>query len=203
MSIQVGDVLRVVATLVWLDGDLAQNVFNAVIGGAGGPFTDGDITADALAWVAAMYANLSAAQTDEIDGSQIQVYVYDSIDQDWDEVGSSAWTYDPTGAADQMPRGVAGLINAKTLDPDVSGKKYIPGLMENNADQGLWSAALVAILANFADDWLTLFVGGTSGATWVPSVWSPTRSTPYAAAGDYIIPTIPAYQRRRKQGVGV
>ena len=203
MSITTGTILRVVATMLWTDGDLAQNVFNAVVTGGGSPWDDADIVDDAVAWVAAMYAIIVAVQSDEMDGSQVQVYEYDSVDADWDEVGSDAWAYNPTGTGDQMPRGVAGLINAKSVDPDVSGKKYVPGLMETNADDGLWSAALITILANFADDWVTGFVGGTSGADWAPGIWSPTQVNFRLMTGDVIIPTIPAYQRRRKQGVGV
>lgn len=203
MSITVGDVLRIVVTMVWLDGDLAQNIFNAVIAGTGGPFDDGDIVDDAVDWAQTMFANLTTFQSDEIDGSQVQVYIYDPVDDDWDEVGSASFPYNPTGAADQMPRGVAGLINAKTLDPDVSGKKYVAALMENNADHGLWSAGLITGLANFAADWTGLFTGGTSGASWVPGVWSQKQTNLRAMTGDVIIPSIPAYQRRRKQGVGV
>lgn len=203
MSITSGDILRIVATLVWLDGDIAQNVFNAVVTGGGSPWASANIVADALDWVETMYLNTVNAQSDELDGSQVQVYVYDAVDDDWDEVGTTAWTFNPAGAGDQMPRGVAGLINAKTSDPDVSGKKYLPGLLETNADDGLWSSALVAILANFAGDWLTAFVGASSSADWAPGIWSPTATNFFIATGTAIIPTIPAYQRRRKQGVGV
>ena len=43
MSLTVGDVLKIVATIAWTDGDLAQNVFNAVLTGSGGPFDEDDI----------------------------------------------------------------------------------------------------------------------------------------------------------------
>lgn len=203
MSIQTGDILRVVATLLWLDGDIAQNVFNSVVTGAGGPWLEANILADALDWVETMYLNMVGSMSDESDGSQVQVYIYDSVDDDWDEVGTTAWTFNPTGAGDQMPRGVAGLINCKTSDPDVSGKKYLPALLEQNADDGLWSSGLITNLGNFADDWLTAFVGASSSADWAPGIWSPTHTNFYLASGTSIIPTIPAYQRRRKQGVGV
>ena len=203
MSISVGDVLRVVATLAWTDGNLAQNVFNAVITGSGGPFDDDDILLDAVAWVNAMYANITGSVSDELDGSQIQVYVYDSVDDDWDEVATGAWIYAGGQTIEQLPRGVAALINARTTDPDVQGKKYIPGITEGGLTDGLWQAALITQLVNFADDWLTAFVGGTSGGSWTPGVWSPKNTNFFAASGDALIPTIPAYQRRRKRGVGV
>lgn len=203
MSLQIGDILKVVATIAWLDGNLAQNVFGAVLTGTGGPYTDGDILTDALVWVAAMYGNMTTSMSDECDGSQVQVYVYDPIDDDWDEVGTNTWTFNPTDTGHQLPRGVAALINAGTTDPDVQGKKYLPALGEDSLDNGLWGASVLAVIADFSDDWLSPFTGGTSGATWTPGIWSPTHTNFYASDGTAIIPSIPAYQRRRKRGVGV
>jgi len=203
MSIQVGDVLRVVAILAWLDGDVAQNVFNAVIGGSGGPYDDDDIVADAKAWVNVMFANFSASMSDEIDGSEVRVYVYDSADDDWDEVGSDSWTFNPASANDQLPRGVAALINARTLDPDVSGKKYVMGMTEGAVDNGLINSGEIGRLILFGEDWTTAFTGGTSAADWVPGIWSVKETNFHPTTGSLSIPTIPAYQRRRKQGVGI
>jgi hypothetical protein len=202
MSIAVGDVLRVVAIMAWLDGNLNMNVFNAVIGGTGGPFDEADIVDDAVAWMNAIYGNMTGSISDELDGSEIAVYVYDSVDDDFDEVGTDPWTFNPTSGSEQLPRGVAGLINANTIDPDVQGKKYLGGLVEPSVTDGLWIAAQLANLALWADDWVTAFTGGTSGASWIPGVWSPTRTNFYPFSGAYTIPAIPAYQRRRKRGVG-
>jgi hypothetical protein len=203
MTITVGTVLKVVAVLSWLDGDIAQNVFNAVITGSGGPYDEEDVVADALAWVGLMYAEVVEQLSDEIDGSEVRVYEYDPVDDDFDEVGSAAWTYDPTETTEQLPRGTAGLINAKTTDPDVNGKKYLPGLCEGASVDGLWGTGVVALMVNFADVWVGTFVGGTSGAAWTPGIWSPTKGNLLPASGTVLVPSIPAYQRRRKQGVGI
>lgn len=203
MTVSVGDFLKVVATLVWLDGNIAQNVFAVAITGTGGPYDNEDILDDALDWVEDMYAELVAHLSDEIDGSQIQVYKYDPVDDDFDEVGTTAWVFNPTGVDDQMPRGVAGLLTTQTVDPDVQGKKYVPGLTEAHLNDGLLSATMVTKLAAFGVVWLAPFVGATSGADFDPGVWSPTNRTIYDASGSFTIPTIPAYQRRRKRGVGV
>jgi hypothetical protein len=195
--------LRVVAIAAWVDGNLNMNVFNAAIGGTGGPYDDADIVSDALTWVGAMFANITTPIAEDLDGSQVQVYLYDAVDDDWDEVGTSAWSWSPTNTSGELPRGCAPLINVKTLDPDVNGKKYIGGWTEGNSNDGLVPATGVTSLSNFADDWVTGFTGGTSGASWVPGVWSPSRTNFYAMSGSYIIPTTFAYQRRRKRGVGV
>lgn len=202
MSVQVGDILRVVAVAYFTDGNLIENVFNAVIGGTGGPYDEDDIVLDALAWVNNMWANFTSSISNELDGSEVKTYIYDSIDDDWDEVGSVGWTFNPTGTPDTLPRGVAALANARTSDPDVQGKKYIGGLTEGQMSDSLWEAGFITLMLLFAADWVTAFAGGTSGASWIPGVWSPTETNFFPMSGSIIIPTIPAYQRRRKQGVG-
>ena len=203
MTVMVGDILRVVATYTWADGNIMQNVFNAVIGSGGGPFTDGDIVDDAEAWMDNCYANITARVTSDVDGSQIQVYKYDSIDDDWDEVGTTSWTWNPSGGATgYLARGVAGLVTARTSNPDVQGKKYVGGLLQANVINGLLQGALLTDLLAFAADWITDFVGGTSGANWEPGVWSPTDTALYQMATSISASGIPSYQRRRKRGVG-
>ncbi|GAH44247.1 unnamed protein product, partial [marine sediment metagenome] len=203
MSLAVGEILQIVAVLQWLDGDIFQNVFNAVISGSGGPYDEADVVDDMEEWLDDMFANMVARTSDECDGSECRVYVYDPIDDDWDEVGTNAWVFNPTGSGDQLPRGVAGLINCKTTDPDVNGKKYMGGGGESATIDGVFQAAYLTDMALMAVDWLTPFVGSTSGADFTPGVWSPTRSNFYPMSGQSVIPSIPAYQRRRKQGVGI
>ena len=202
MSVVAGDILRVVATLVWLDGNIMQNVFNAVVTGAGSPFDDDDVVDDCQDWVEDMYANLVTLMTDQVDGSQTQVYRYDSIDDDWDEVGSGGFSFNPSSTNDQLPRGVACLINARTLDPDVQGKKYLGGLTDVEALGGLWTATALTAVSLFAGDWVTAFVGATSGASFTPAVWSVAGTVAKALDGSITLPTVPAYQRRRKRGIG-
>lgn len=203
MSIQVGDILKVVAILQWLDGDIAQNVYNTVVSGAGGPYDESDVTDDMLEWVEDMQAPLVTSQSDEIDGSEVRVYVYDAVDDDWDEIGSTSWTYNPSNVGEQLPRGVAFLINCKTSDPDVNGKKYLPGGTESNVTDGLVNAGMLAAIAAYSVLWVGPFTGSTSSADFTPGVWSPTRTNFYQMTEQVITPTIPAYQRRRKRGVGI
>jgi hypothetical protein len=89
-----------------------------------------------------------------------------------------------------------------TVDPDVSGKKFLPGLTEAaNSDGLLINATVLAMLA-FAEDWSTPFVGSESGADWTPGIWSPTETALFQENENYSATAIPAYQRRRKRGVG-
>lgn len=203
MSISVGDVLRVVAVLSWLDGNIMQNVFNAEIVGAGGPFDDGDVVDDAVEWMDDAYAPLVTKMSEDCDGAEVRVYKWDAIDEDWDEVGIDSWAFNPSSTAESLPRGVAGLVNAKSVNPDISGKKYMGALTEAEQVDGLLSAGEVTQLVLFATEWVQSFTGGTSGASWDPGIWSPTNQALYDMSNTIVVPSIPAYQRRRKRGVGI
>lgn len=203
MSITIGDILRVVAVAAWLDGDVLQNVFNAEIVGTGGPYDDEDIVDDAVDWMDDVFGAFNGQISDELDGAEVRVYKYDPGDDDWDEVGIESWGFNPINTDEQLPRGVALLVNLKSVDPDVSGKKYIGGLCEAQVQDGLWTAGEVARAVTFATLWLTPFAGVHSAADWDPGIWSVKNNSFFKASNTVIIPSIPAYQRRRKQGVGI
>lgn len=203
MSVVTGDILRVVASLLWTDGNINQNVFNAVVTGGAGPWDDSDIADDAEAWLDNMYANLTSGMSDEIDGNEVVVYKYDTVHDDWDEVFSQSWTFDPTGATDQIARGVAGLVRLWTTDPDVQGKKYIPGWTDGNMADGLYTGPSLVNFLAFAADWYLPFAGAVSGATWTPGVWSVVAKALLAGVDHVATSSIPAYQRRRKRTVGI
>lgn len=203
MAVAENDILRIVASLLWTDGNVNQNVFNAKVSGGSPPYADTDIADDAEDWLDDMYANLTTVVSDEIDGNEVLVYKYDPVNQDWDEVQSQSWTWDPTSTFDQLPRGVAGLVRLWTTDPDVQGKKYLPGMVEGALADGLWNATEVVIFLAFAADWYLPFVGAASGATFTPGIWS-VAQTAFLAAVDHVASSaIPAYQRRRKRTVGI
>lgn len=203
MSLSPGDIVRVVAQFLWTDGNINQNVFNALLSGAGSPWSDADIAADADAWLDNMYANLVSNMSDEIDGNEVIIYKYDPINLDWDEVASAAWTFNPTDASEQLPRGSGPLVLLWTEDPDVQGKKYIPGTCEGFLVDGLFNATILTNLLAFAADWYTPFTGGTSGATWNPGVWSVAQAAFKTGVNHIAANAIPAYQRRRKRNVGI
>lgn len=203
MTVDAGDILRIVASMLWTDGNVNQNVFNCVLSGAGGPWDDEDIADDAVDWLEDMYANITTFCSDELDGNECLVYKYDAVGDDWDEVFSQAWIWNASGATDQLPRGVAGLIRLWTVDPDVQGKKYIPGLTEAQVNDGLWPSSTLTALLAFAADWYLPFTGVASGALFTPGVWSVVGKVLKAGVDHIATSSIPAYQRRRKRNVGI
>lgn len=203
MSVTDGTVLRIVAQMLWTDSEICQNVYNAVVTGGSSPYADSDIADDAEDWLDNMYANLTTSVTDNLDGNSVTVYKYDAVDDDWDEVFSQSWTWNPSNVTENLPRACAGLVRLWTSDPDVQGKKYIPGFTEGNVEDGLISAGLLTNMIAYGVDWWTPFVGAASGATFTPGVWSVAGTVFKAAVEHYAASAIVAYQRRRKNNVGI
>lgn len=203
MAVTDGDILRIVASMLWGDGNINQNVFNAKVTGGSSPYADADILDDAEDWLDNMYANLTTQVSNNLDGNEVVVYVYDNVGQDWDEVSSQAWGWLPTGSGDYLPRAVAALVRLWTTDADVQGKKYVPGMLESTLVSGLWNSTLITALLAFAADWYIPFVGSASGATFTPGIWSVANLVFKAGIDHVATSTIPAYQRRRKRNIGI
>lgn len=203
MSVADGDILRVVASLLWSDGNINQNVFNCIISGGGGPYADSDVIDDCSDWLDDMYANMGGHMSDEIAGNEIVVYKYDAGDDDWDEVSSQAWSMNASEVSEQLPRGVAALVRMWTTDPDVQGKKYVPALTETDLEDGLFSSSLLGFLLAFAADWYLPFVGTATSANFTPGIWSVVGKLLVEGIDHIATSAIPAYQRRRKRTVGI
>lgn len=203
MSVVEGTILRIVASMLWTDGEVAQNVFNAKVTGAGGPWDEADIVDDAVGWADTMYAHITSQISNTLDGNYVAVYKYDAVHDDWDEVGSASWVWNPANTGENTPRGCAGLIRLWTEDPDVQGKKYIAGFTETNTSFGTLQATPLAAMANFAGAWWDAFTGSVSGATWTPGIWSVVGKVLQIALEHYAASAIVAYQRRRKPNVGI
>jgi len=203
MAVVDTDVLRVVASMIWTDGNINQNVFNCLVSGGVGPYDDQDVADDMEDWLDNMYLNITPNSSNQLDGNEVIIYKYDTVGEDWDEVSSQAFTWNPSSAAEQLPRGVAGLVRLWTTNPDVQGKKYLPGRTEDNIDDGLFGGADLVTFLAFAADWYTPFVGAASGATFTPGIWSVIDTLFYAAVDHIAANAIASYQRRRKRNVGI
>lgn len=203
MAITTGDVLRLVVSQIWDTGDIMQNVYALQITGGGGPWDDDDVLDDLEDYADAMYANLTIHVVDEVNGNEIFGYRWDSGDQDFDLFGTEPWAWDPSSTDSQLPRGVASFLKAPTTNPDVQGRKYLGGHAEDVLAQGVWTAGLIAALALFGGDWVTPLIGTLTGATLTPGVWSVKLSQFFPFTAEVGVVTIPAYQRRRKRGVGI
>ena len=203
MAVADGAILRIVASLIFPESVIAQNVFYAVFADTGTSADEQDVVDDLGDYIDDIYNDISALVCDDVSLSDIKVYVYDSTDDDWDEIGTAVLTTTMNLADDMLPHGVAYLVHAKSIDPDVTASKYFGGIGETRADDGEWNASTVTPMANALATWITSFVGSATGADFAPVVWSTVQSQARLFSGTVIANLTPAYQRRRKPGVGI
>lgn len=203
MAVPDGAVLRLVTAFLMPDAVIAQMVFNAVFADTGVSDDELDVVDDLVDWAEAMLTHLITRLVPEISTTDIKVYIYDALDDDWDEVGSDTWSVTFTNASEMLPHGIAAVVHAKTIDPDVQGTKFVPGLGEATQDESDLSAGILGDLADFADEWVTPFVGLATGGDFAPVVWSVVATTPKLMSGDIVVNGQVGYQRRRKPGVGI
>lgn len=203
MAIPDGAILRVVASLLFPESVIAQNIFYAVFADTGGSDDDADVLSDLADYVEDMFSELDTQVADEIALDSIKVYIYDPLDPDWDEVGDELLTDAFANAEDMSPHGISMVIHAKTTNPDVQAAKYLGGFGETSTVDGLWGVGALTAAANFANTWTTAFVGAATGGDFAPGVWSPTKLNFFIFNGVEVVGGIPGYQRRRKPGVGI
>lgn len=203
MAVADGAILRIVASLLFPESVIAQNVFYAVFADTGGSDDEQDVVDDLAEWLEDAYALLDGFIDTSVALTDIKVYVYDSIDDDWDEVGQASIGLGFSGAPDMLPHGVAYLTHAKTTDPDVQAGKFVGGFTEGGQSDGIWLAAINTVMATWGAAWVTSFIGTLTGGTFGPGVWSVAQHVFKLFNGTIVLNSIPAYQRRRKPGVGI
>ena len=202
MSVVTNTVLRAVASLLMPESVIAQNIFYSLISGGGGPWDDDDVVSDIVDWIEDIYTSWGSIGDNNVALNTIQVYKYDSIDDDWDEVGDDTSEVDGLVAGDLLPHGVAGYTIARTLDPDVSASKYWPGITETSQTEGSWVGAALTQMLAMNVIWMEDDVGAASGADFNPGVWSVKNNAFFEFGDTHLVKGSPAYQRRRKPGVG-
>lgn len=203
MSLIEGDILRVVASLLFPDDVIMQNVFHIVLTTINGTGSESEVGDDMVAYIEDIYAEIEGNISDEIDADELKIYVYDPIDDDFDEVISEPFTDSYAGSPDFLPHGVAGLILIRTLDPDVSGKKYFGGFGEGSQLSGEWGAGTIVNLGAAGIALASQYTDPTSGNVYTPGVWSVKETNFFPANNTIVVNATPAYQRRRKPGVGI
>ena len=203
MAVPDGTILRIVASFLFPESVIAQNVFYAIFNDTGGSNDEDDVVSDAVDWLEDMYTEVITAISDEVSSTQCHVYLYDAVDDDFDEVGSAPWSVNFSNTADMMPHGCSMIAHCQTSDPDVRGTKYIGGPGDGAATASALSGPIITLMLNFADDWVAPFVGLATGGDFGPGIWSVKNTAFFLCSGVNSVNTDIGYQRRRKPGVGI
>lgn len=202
MSITHLDRLKV--DLSWSVSDIgfAANVFQCLVSqGTPHSVSDQVCITDMATWMEAILEPLEPHVVVSVD--VVEATVYKWVTDQWNLINQVVVAFTPGSIDDPLPSGVAALVSAYTDTSKVMGKKYFPGLAEAGQTAGVWVAGVLTALAAAGLAWVTSFASDGDGDTFYnPGVYS-TKAlsfkffTPAAYVRD-----IPAYQRRRKAGVG-
>lgn len=202
MSFTSGDICKV--DLHWQVGNIgiAANVFQCRLQQVT-PHTrsDGDVVSDMALWMHNILLPIAPHVVVNVEATGCSVYK--KVGPLYNLVGEVPVDFTPGSAGDPLPSGVAALVTAYTAISKVVGKKYLPGLSEVAQTAGLWVAGVLIAMAEMGVAWVAGFetIGDEDG-TWYPGVWSLKEAGFVAFSSAGMARDVPAYQRRRKAGVG-
>ena len=197
MTIAEDDVIRATAVMKRALSDDIQNVFHLKLINIS-TATQLQLRTDIAEYLEDIWGTLVGLMHTSITFDEIQLF---NVTQNTPEPTVN-WPTLVAGSAsgDPLADGVAALTLGRTGVSKRIGKKYFALFTEGALTLGLWTATTVTALTTAAADWIAPFTG-ISTATWDPGVFTRLTSA-FTAFIEAVVSDIPAYQRRRKRGVG-
>lgn len=157
-------------------------------------------SAAVAAWLTALYdtSGLLGSLTTALHFDRFYVEWLDSLFK-W--IFTSEGTLDLTGeaASDRVPNQIAAVVVGITPSRR-RGKKFIPGITEEDVTGGVLQSTLVAYLENFGDTWIEGLNDGE--ATWRSGVVK-KNSSDFLDFVTFRVDPYVGTQRQRKPGIGV
>ena len=197
MTVQTDTVVRASAVLFSNTTGQSVNVFHVkVIDDLSQ--TEAVLLAEIAEYIDEIYSKINTRVTDNLGYQSIEMFDVSANEP----LPPEEWPVQTVGgsAASTLPEGVAALSIAPTRKSKTIGKKYWPVFTEDQLANGVWEASTVTNVQLAADVWIADFQKA-SGALYTPGLWNRVTSlfTPFVSSRTS---QVPAYQRRRKRGVG-
>jgi hypothetical protein len=204
-TIPAGAILQVEVVGGMVDAGAVDNVFHCRVGGfQGSPWEAAIIALDIQTWL----GNIWAKVVNSITGGS--TWEYFNLKQLTNGLGApldppvdhGSWYLGLHGndAGEPLPSGVSALMTAPTGVPKRRGRKFLPPFGETYSNLQKWTATALTRLTEAALQWALGFAGGNN-ETIVPVVWSVVHQL-WSFFSSTRSNATPAYQRRRKPGVG-
>lgn len=201
MAISNGDLFKLVIEYLYPGAGTALNVFYYFYGGDTVDETDISdafetfVTVD---WYDTWFG--LAAQTAAIVGHEVQKV--SNTGEILEDIDLQVHNLPGNVPSEVMPAAVSAYLGSKTAIPQVRGSKYVPGIAEQTIDDGIFNAGALANMALLLIDYLKdLNVAG--GGILRPGTISKREANFLSFTKVGLLNDVPAYQRRRKVGVGI
>lgn len=200
MTIETGDIVKVVLDYLYPGAGTALNIFYYKLFDA--PQTDQDVIDALVDWATNQWGDhwQDMAPTNAT-LNNIALYVVSELGEVLRDLGTTNLNISGTQTGEVSPAAVSAFLQAYTTVPQVRGSKYVPGIAEGRVVNGSFDASALAVLAFLLIDYLDNVLV-TAGNNLVPGVLSKKILDFKAFTDSGLIQTLPAYQRRRKDGVG-
>lgn len=194
---ETGDIIRVGASMLLELVDDVVNVYHLRLN-TGGPMDWADMLEDIQDFMDGVMTTLDTELTVNLTANVLSVA---NITQNM-VFGSIAWgTFAAGGAAGSVaPSGCACLVFARTRTPRVQMRKYYGPFPNGALSSGSWDAGVTGACGD-SMDYLIAEHTMTNGAQLQGVAYNRTLDT-YAYGITVTTRSEPAYQRRRKRGVG-
>lgn len=200
MTVTEGDILRMVLEYTYPGAGVALNIFHWVYGGI--TRENIDILPDLGAWGAVNWgANWDGLAPDEAELQRMRTYRVSNLGVVLEEIGVFDLSIVGSNPGDVSAAAVAGYIQCYTETPRVFGKKYVPAIDDGLIVNGILTAGAINTLSLMATEMVTPFVLA-GGGTIFGGVISKKTLDFELYDGSVLLEILPAYQRRRKEGVG-
>lgn len=197
---EIGEIIRAVISYGLATGSTAQNVFYWEV--QGDSDTDANLLQFLTDWAEDDWGVLWDNNAENsADMFLIEVDVLNGDGTVKRNIGENSISVVGLDTAGQTAAGVAGYIQATTERAKSLGKKYVPGYGEGSVTDGAFISSVLTNLAAMLVLWL-LDIPMTGAAVLAPGVLSRVTDTFQEFTGGGYVTDVPAYQRRRKPGVG-
>lgn len=206
MTVDVDDVIRVVAEWDMVGGTIAQLVYHFK-GASGTAVADATLGAAIEAALQAAWANISGRIANDMVGGDITTFKWDFALSQFDGIDITPMVgIDGEVSTSMLTHGAAALIKIFTTKPRRQARKYLPGLGSGEVSDGFVQALALSDLALFAADLDDDLVAGSLTLEYGVFNTDPLSAlfeTFAAASGEVEAESIIAYQRRRRPGTGI
>lgn len=196
-QVNIGDIVLIKIIIV-LAGQQMENVYHYV----GQSDESGADFLDAVdEQLSAAYNQMASHFTNDLDPTSIQgANLTTGLD-----LGTVPFTWTGGASSDSyLPTGVAALITFPTNTLGRRGRKFLMAMVEGDQVDSLWSSSVLGDMAAYATTLLDMGPWGSADINLLYCIIN-SDGPPYASTlpTGYLVRDIPAYQRRRKVGVGI
>jgi len=162
-----------------------------------------DLVANVATWWDEIMGHMESSIATNVSAEQVVVYHVDDATGDETVLDDATITFNPSASGGLAPHGAAALLTAQVFQDRGVLKLFFPGIADSLLSaEALWNGTVLADLA-LAGVPLLLGPNDVNGVDLEAGSWNGDNQVFKPIGTSATASAIPAYQRRRKPGVGI